>query len=173
MQDAGIHFDMSIRPILFTPTAGPGEVVQVFDPEGRRNLALNRPAVASSHIDIWAANKATDGDISSYWEAAAGQWPSTLRVELAEQSRIDTVVIRLNPHRMWARRTQRMEIRVGNDGQTWTTAVPETELVFDPVENGNTVAVRLNANARFVQLVFTGNTGATGGQVAEVEIYGD
>jgi len=171
--NAGIHFDMSVRPVLFTPTEGFADVIQVFDPQGRRNLAQGRPPVASSHIDIWVASKATDGDLSSYWEALAGQWPSTLRVELAQQSNIDTVVVRLNPHRMWATRTQRIEVRTGNDGQTWTTAVPATDFVFDPVENGNTVAIRLNANARFVQLVFTANSGATGGQVAEIEIYGD
>ncbi|MCL2192228.1 MAG: discoidin domain-containing protein [Treponema sp.] len=173
MQDANIHFDMEVRPILFTPTEGPGPVVQIFDPDGRRNLALGRPAVASSHIDIHASPRATDGDISSYWEAMAGQWPSTLRVELAEQSNIDTIVIRLNPHRMWSRRVQHIEVRTGNDGQNWTTAVAETGFIFDPVENGNTVVIPLSANARFVQLVFTGNSGATGGQVAEIEIYGN
>ena len=173
MRDANIHFDMSVRPILFTPTEGPVDVMQVFDPQGRRNLARGRPVLASSHINIWVASKAVDGDISSYWEAAAGQWPSTLRVELAEQSAIDTVVVRLNPHRMWARRTQRIEVRTSNDGQNWATAVPASDFLFDPVENANTVAIRMNAHARFVQLVFTSNSGATGGQVAEIEIFGN
>jgi len=74
---------------------------------------------------------------------------------------------------MWARRTQRIEVRTGNDGQNWTTAVPATDFIFDPVENGNAVVIRMNANTRFVQLVFSANSGATGGQVAEVEIFGD
>ncbi|MCL2600504.1 MAG: discoidin domain-containing protein, partial [Treponema sp.] len=173
MQAANISFDMSVRPVLFTPTEGAGPVVQVFDPSGRANLARGRPVVASSHIDVWAAPLAADGDLSSYWEALAGQWPSTLQVELAVQQRIDAVVIRLNPHRMWSKRTQRIEIRTGNDGQNWTTAVAEAGYIFDPVENGNAVVIPLNANARFVQLVFLANSGATGGQLAEIEIYGN
>jgi hypothetical protein len=74
---------------------------------------------------------------------------------------------------MWAKRTQRIEVKTGSDGQNWTTLVPEADYLFDPAENANTVVIQAEASARYVQLVFTANSGATNGQVAEFEIYGE
>ena len=169
---ANISFDFSVSPLLFTPTTG-AQVSAVFDPAGRRNLALGKPIVASSRIDVYTANRANDGDLSSYWEGGARAWPGTLQVDLGSQEKIKTIVIKLNPHRMWAKRTQRIEVKVGADAQNLVTAVPERDYVFDPVENSNTVVISLDVTTRFVQLVFTANSGATNGQVAEFEIYGE
>jgi len=92
---------------------------------------------------------------------------------LGQAEKINTVVIKLNPNRIWAKRTQRIELRTSDDGQNWTTALPPEEYFFDPVTNLNTVAIMLDVTARHVQLVFTANTGGTNGQVAELEIYGE
>ena len=172
VRSAGISFDFSVSPLLQEPSAGT-ETAAVFDPAGRKNLALGKPVIASSKIDVWTANKAVDGDVSSYWEGAARAWPGTLQVDLGTPAKITTIVIKLNPQRMWAKRTQRIEIKTGNDGQNWTTAVQETEYLFDPAVNSNTVIIPAETTARYVQLVFTANSGGTNGQVAEFEIYGE
>jgi hypothetical protein len=169
---AGISFDFSVSPLLFEPTGGSGTVM-AFDPAGRKNLALGKPVTASSRIDVYTANKAVDGDVASYWEGAARAWPGTLQVDLQSTTRITMVVIKLNPQRMWAKRTQRIEVKTGSDGQNWTTAAPEADYLFDPVANANTVVIPLNVNARYVQLVFTANSGGTNGQAAEFEVYGE
>jgi hypothetical protein len=170
---ANISFDFSVSPLLFEPTGGGAQTVQAFDPAGRRNLALGKPVVASSRIDVWTANKAVDGDVSSYWEGAARAWPGTIHVDLGSAAAITTVVIKLNPQRMWSKRTQRFEVKTGSDGQNWTTAVPEADYLFDPADNANTVVIPVSATTRYVQLVFTSNTGGTNGQVAEFEVYGE
>jgi len=169
---ADIKFDFSVSPLLKQPSTG-SQTVQVFDPAGRTNLALNKPAVASSRIDVYTANKATDGDVSSYWEGAARDWPGTLQVDLIDSSKINTIVIKLNPQRMWSKRTQRIEVKTSNNTENWTTAVPQADYVFDPETNANTIVIPINVTTQYVQLVFTANSGGTNGQVAELEIYGD
>ena len=170
---ANISFDFSVSPLLFEPSGGGSQAVQAFDPAGRKNLALGKPVVASSKIDVWTANKSVDGDVASYWEGAAKAWPGNLQVDLGSSMKITTVVVKLNPQRMWAKRTQRIEVKIGIDGQNWTTAVPEAEYLFDPGANANTVVIPVSASTRYVQLVFTANSGATNGQVAEFEVYGE
>jgi len=170
---ANINYDFSNSPLLHVPSSGAAQPAAAFDPAGRKNLALGKPVVASSRIDVWIATKSVDGDTSSYWEGGANAWPGTLQVDLVTSEKIKTIVIKLNPQRMWSKRTQRFEVKIGNDGSTWTTAVPEADYVFDPAANANTVVIPVDVTARFVQLSFSANTGATNGQVAEFEVYGE
>jgi hypothetical protein len=169
---ANIRYDLSASPLLLRPS-GETQTIVVFDPEGRSNLALRKPAYASSRIDVYVPNRAVDGNVSSYWEGAARAWPGTLHVDLEKPEKITTVVIKLNPQRMWSKRTQRIEVRVGNNDTDWVTAVPVKDYEFDPETNANTVVIPMNVTTRYIQLVFTANSGATNGQVAEFEIYGD
>ena len=165
------EYDLSVRPMLLKPSEAT-EAVSVFDPAGKKNLALGKPVVASSRIDVYAATRSVDGDVNSYWEGGARAYPGTLQVDLGSQEALGTIVIKLNPNRMWAKRTQAIEVKVSNDGAAWTTAVQPKEYIFDPTANSNSVVITLNAETRHVQLVFTANSGATNGQVAEFEIYG-
>jgi hypothetical protein len=171
-RDAGIKYDFSVSPLLLAATAA-AEAVSVFDPAGRKNLALGKPALASSRIDVYQARNATDGDVQTYWEGGAQSWPGTLHVDLVTSTKVTTLVIKLNPQRMWSKRTQKIEVKTGNDGENWSAAVPAAEYVFDPGANANTVVIPVNFTARYVQLVFTANTGGTNGQVAELEVYGE
>jgi hypothetical protein len=174
LRDENIKYDFSVSPLLATPTSGNEQAPAAFDPGGRKNLALGKPTVASSKIDVYTSNKAVDGDVSSYWEGAARAWPGTLHVDLVTPTKITTIVLKLNPQRMWAKRTQKIEIKTGSDGQNWTTAVAETDYVFDPAANANTVVVPINGlTVRYIQLVFSANSGATNGQIAEFEVYGE
>lgn len=47
-------------------------------------------------------------------------------------------------------------------------------ILFDPLTS-NIVDIKLRepAEVRFVQIIFYANTGATGGQIGELEIYSD
>jgi hypothetical protein len=172
VRTAGIKFDFSVSPLLMNASDS-GQKIQAFDPAGRKNLAFGKPAVASSKIDVYTANKAVDGDVSSYWEGAARSFPGTLHVDLINPEKITTIVVKLNPQKMWGKRTQRIEIKTGNDGEKWTVTVPEKDYIFDPETNANTAVIPVNVTTRYVQLVFTANTGATNGQMAELEIYGE
>jgi hypothetical protein len=171
---ANIKFDFSVSPLLLEPTgAAAGNQPAAFDPAGRKNLALGKPVVASSKIDVWTANKAVDGDVATYWEGAAKAYPGSIQVDLTAPQKITAVVIKLNPQRMWSKRTQRIEVKISGDGQNFTTAAAETEYLFDPAANANTAVIPVSAAARYVQLVFTANSGGTNGQAAEFEVYGE
>jgi hypothetical protein len=172
VRDAGIRYDFSVSPLLLTATDAV-ETVQAFDPAGRKNLALGMPALASSRIDVYNARNATDGDMQTYWEGGARAWPGTLQVDLVNPAEIKTVVIKLNPQRIWAKRTQKIEVKAGNDGENWNPVIAEAEYVFDPATNANTVVIPVIVTARYIQLVFTANSDATNGQVAELEVYGE
>jgi hypothetical protein len=74
---------------------------------------------------------------------------------------------------MWSKRTQKIEVKAGNDGENWNPVIPAAEYVFDPATNANTAVIPVNLTTRYIQLVFTANSGGTNGQVAELEIYGE
>jgi hypothetical protein len=171
---SGIQYDFSVSPILGKPTGGAQiAVAQAFDPAGRKNLALGKPVVVSGKIDVWVGTKAVDGDLATYWEGAANQYPAFIKVDLVAPNQLSTAVVKLNPQRMWGKRTERFAVQVSDDGDTFTELAPATDYVFDPMTNGNAVAIPLNVKARYVQLVFTANSAATSGQVAEFEVYGE
>jgi hypothetical protein len=173
-RSAGIDYDFSIHPILRDANeSAQKEIAQVFDPDGRRNLALGRPVVTSSRIYDFTGAKAVDGDMASYWEGASDKYPADFTIDLVSAVKLSTVVVKLNPQRIWGKRTQTIEVLVGNDSETFTRLTPPTAYVFDPSVNGNAVAIPLNTQARYIRLIFTANTGAKSGQIAEFEVYGE
>jgi hypothetical protein len=131
------------------------------------------PVVYSSKIYAFSGGKAVDGDLSSYWEGEAKGYPASISVDLVSAKRLGTAVIRLNPKRIWAARSQVIEVLVSDDGTDFRSLVPVRDYRFDPEENGNAVAIPLGTTARFVRLVVSSNSGATGAQVAEFELYGE
>jgi hypothetical protein len=173
LKAAKIATDFGVNPYLRSGGAAAPAAAVAFDPEGRRNLALGMPAVFSSNIYAFTGGKAVDGDISSYWEGAANSYPDVLTVDLVDSQRLGTAVVRLNPKQIWGARTQRVEVLASEDGQEFKTLVPEAEYGFDPVANANEAVIRLGAKARYLRLVITANSGATAGQVAELEVYGE
>ncbi|GAA0794312.1 discoidin domain-containing protein [Spirilliplanes yamanashiensis] len=142
---------------------GPGP-----DPSGG-NLALNKPITASGVTHTFVAANAVDGNVATYWE---GPNPSTLTVQLGANAALTGVRVRLNPDPAWGARVQTFEIAGRAQGATaWTTIKASASYSFSP-SSGNTVTVPVGATAADVQLRFTGNTGAPGGQVAELEVLG-
>jgi hypothetical protein len=138
-----------------------------------KNLALGKTATSNNHILDFSSDKSVDGDTASYFEGAANAYPNLLTIDLEKKVSLKSVTIRLNPRKIWTGRTQTFSILVSDDGTTFTTAVPSADYDFSPLEGGNSVTVPVKATGRFVQISFTANTEATGGQAAEVEIDGE
>jgi hypothetical protein len=140
---------------------------------GAENLALGRSVRSNNHIYDFTATKAVDGDLLTYFEGAANAYPNELTVDLGAMRRIRALRIKLNPRRIWQKRAQTIEVLVSADGAAFTTALKAAEYEFDPVSGENTVTIPCEAEARYVRLSFKANTGATGGQAAELEIFGE
>ncbi|MFG3282415.1 discoidin domain-containing protein [Streptomyces sp. NPDC048111] len=136
------------------------------------NLAVGKPITASSSTFTFVAANANDNDTATYWESAPGGYPSTLTVQLGANADTNTVVLKLNPDSGWGRRTQNIAV-LGREqsASAYTTLAAAKDYTFDPA-SGNTVAIPVQARVADVQLRFTSNTGATGGQVAEFQVVG-
>ncbi|MBO9556400.1 discoidin domain-containing protein [Cellulomonas sp.] len=164
LSELEVHGTAGPTPTPTTPTPTP------TTPTGQ-NLALSRPIVASSTEWTYVAANAVDGSTSTYWEGAGGQYPSTLTVSLASASQLSGVVVRLNPDAAWGNRTQTFEVQGRTGTGAFTTLAPSAARAFSP-SSGNTVTVPVTGTASDVRLVFTGNTGAGNGQVAELQVLG-
>jgi uncharacterized repeat protein (TIGR01451 family) len=120
----------------------------------------------------YAAVNAGDGNVGTYWEAAG--FPSDLTAQLGANADVAFLIIRLNPNPIWANRQQNIQVlgRALNT-TTFTSLVPATSYTFDPATNQNTVTIPVHGRAADVRLRFASNTGAPGGQVAELRVMGN
>ncbi|QKW11519.1 discoidin domain-containing protein [Verrucosispora sp. NA02020] len=135
------------------------------------NLAQGRPVVATSHVDVYAAGNAVDGNAGTYWESANNAFPQTLTVDLGTARPVGRVVLRLPPSPAWQTRTQTVSVLGSTDGTTWTTLAASAGRTFDPA-TGNSVSISLTTgDRRFVRLSVTGNTGWPAAQIAEFEVH--
>jgi alpha-amylase len=154
-------------------TGGQAAEVQLLGPSDATsdtNLALGRPIVASSTIFSFVAWNANDGVVTSYWEGGADTYPNTLSVDLGGNARLSAVVVRLNPG--WGGRTQTIEV-LGRPSwrSQFASLVAPAVYTLEP-GTGNSVTIPIAATAAEVRLAFTANSGATAGQVAELQVLG-
>ncbi|MDJ0382034.1 CARDB domain-containing protein [Streptomyces sp. G-G2] len=135
------------------------------------NLARSKPIEASSTTQSFIAAHANDDSVTSYWEAGGPQ--STLTVKLGSNADVTGIVLKLNPDPAWSTRTQSLEV-LGREQSAigFTTLRARADYVFSPSGNQNTVTVPVTGRLADVQLKFSGNTGADGGQVAEFQVIG-
>ncbi|MFD5800374.1 CARDB domain-containing protein [Streptomyces sp. NPDC127020] len=136
------------------------------------NLALGRPAKAGGSHGAYPAGNATDGTQATYWEGPAGSFPQWLQVDLGTARDVDRVVLKLPVG--WESRSQSLSVRGSTDGSTFRTLAAADARAFSP-ERANTVAVDLGtaADARYIRVDITGNTGWNAAQLSELEVYGD
>jgi hypothetical protein len=154
-------FGTSSAPPTDPPTTGP--------PPTGTNLALRKPITASAVTHTFVATNANDDNIATYFE---GTVPSTLAVRLGTDASVTAVVLKLNPDAAWGPRTQAIEVLGKAQGAaTFSTVKTTATYAFSP-SSGNTVTIPVSATAADVQLRFTANTGAPGGQVAEFQVIG-
>jgi CARDB/F5/8 type C domain len=136
------------------------------------NLAVGKPITASSTIYTFVATNADDNDTATYWEGAAGAYPSTLTVALGANASTQSIVVKLPPDAAWGPRTQTFSIEGREQSATaFTTLVGSAPYAFDPA-TGNTVTIPVTATAADIRLTFTANTGSANGQVAELQVVG-
>jgi hypothetical protein len=116
----------------------------------RANLALNKPAKASSEAaeaDSGVA-LATDGRNTSMWRARtnqAGQW---WQVDLGKVEPIREVIVALAGNAS----DYNFQIKVSRDGEQWET-VAEQDKYFQDM--GNRLAHGMHTEGRYVRVVFT------------------
>lgn len=136
------------------------------------NLALGRPAKAGGSHGAYPAGNATDGTQATYWEGPAGSFPQWLQVDLGAARDVDRVVLKLPAG--WESRSQSLSVRGSTDGSTFRTLAAADARAFSP-DRANTVAVDLgsSADARYIRVDITGNTGWNAAQLSELEVYGD
>ncbi|TDX03844.1 CARDB domain-containing protein [Kribbella sp. VKM Ac-2566] len=149
--------------------AGPGG--GPVEPPTGTDLASGKPIEASSSVFGFVASNANDGNIGTYWESNG--FPSTLTVKLGSNADVSSVVVKLNPDSAWGPRTQSIEV-LGREqsATTFTSAVARTSYQFDPSGNQNTVTIPVTGWYADLRLQVFSNTGAPGGQVAELQVFG-
>lgn len=134
------------------------------------NLALGAPTTTSGFTQTYAPANANDGNQGTYYEGTANAYPNWLRVDLGSSVSANKVVLKVPS--AWGTRTQTLAVQGSGDGSTFTDIVASAAYNFAP-GNANTVTINFNATTqRYVRLNVTANTGSTGGQISEFEVYG-
>src|SRR6202034_1379846 len=146
--------------VTFTPTAGgaatgslsvasnaPGSALSVAVSGSRgastTNLALNKPATASSDYQSYVPANVTDGNTSSYWESADGAaYPQTITVNLGSTQSIGAVTLDLPPATAWSTRTETLSVLGSTNDTTFSQLVGSAGYTFNP-STGNTVTISL------------------------------
>ncbi|MGI5445931.1 discoidin domain-containing protein [Streptomyces sp. CA-243310] len=140
---------------------------------GGSNLAVGKPITGSSVIHTFVAENANDNSTSTYWEGAAGAYPSTLTVRLGANADVDRLVLKINPDGSWGTRTQNIQVLGREQGASgFTGLVAAKDYTFNPASGGNTVSIPVGSRVADVQLRFTSNTGSGNGQIAEFQVIG-
>ncbi|TDW14908.1 CARDB domain-containing protein [Kribbella kalugense] len=149
--------------------AGPGG--GTVDPPSGTDLAAGKAIEASGSVFGFVATNANDGNVGTYWESNG--FPSTLTVKLGSNADLSSVVVKLNPDSAWGARTQSIEV-LGREqsATTFTSVVARTDYQFDPSANQNTVTIPVTGRYADLRLQVFSNTGAPGGQVAELQVFG-
>ncbi|MGW0563318.1 discoidin domain-containing protein [Streptomyces sp. NPDC003016] len=136
------------------------------------NLAVGKQISASSSVHTFVAENANDNNTATYWEGAAGSYPTTLTTKLGSNADLDRLVLKLNPAGSWSTRTQTIEV-LGREQSAsgFTGLVAAKSYTFDPA-SGNSVTVPVSGRVADVQLKFTANSGSSAGQLAELQVIG-
>lgn len=137
---------------------------------GPQNLAAGKPATVSGYADVYVASNVTDGNQGTYWESTNNAFPQWVQVDLGKESSINQVVLKLPSG--WESRSQTLSVQGSTDGTNFSEMKAPAAYLFDP-NASNAVTIDIPAaNARFVRINVTANTGWPAAQFSEVEIYG-
>ncbi|MFB9237638.1 discoidin domain-containing protein [Plantactinospora siamensis] len=173
-QPAGttVAYYVRARDAAGNVSANSNTVTRTGATTGGTNLAVGRPATASSTVHVFTAANAVDNDVTTYWEGAPGAYPSTLTVALGANASISAIVVKLNPDPAWGARTQTFQVLGREQSATgFATLVGSATYAFNPASS-NTVTIPVTATAADVRLQFTANSGSSNGQVAELQVIG-
>ncbi|WP_411105034.1 discoidin domain-containing protein [Streptomyces sp. cmx-4-9] len=136
----------------------------VAPPVSGTNIALNRPATASSSQASYGdcpcpAGNATDGNTGTRW---ASDWsdPQWISVDLGASKAIRTLQLVWDPAY-----AKSYEVQLSDDGTTWRTVHTTT------TGNGDIDTINVSANARHVRLNLTARGTGWGYSLHEFGVY--
>lgn len=134
-------------------------------------IPLTTEMITASGTGHGQVEDAIDGDRSTYWQG--NNQTATLSLDLQAVYTLNHFIVRLPNSGNWGTRTQTVTVTGSVDGQTYTPVL-EGEQQWQFVQNVGDCIVILDTpvNVRYLQLAFSNNTGATGPQVGEWELYG-
>lgn len=153
----------------------PQFIKQPYEPivlEGT-NIALDAKADANSFQETYVPRKVIDGKTKgvSYWEGEAESYPNKLSLTWKEEHEVYAIKVCLCPDSVWSERTQKFSVEYSMDGENYEELIAEEAYVFSP-DTGNEIVLEFDKQTLMgIQLSFTDNTGASGAQVAEFEVY--
>ncbi|WP_328907139.1 discoidin domain-containing protein [Streptomyces sp. NBC_00234] len=134
------------------------------------NIAVGRPAAANSSHSEYGAGNITDGNQGTYWQSEGSTLPQWVQTDLGTSTRVDEVVLKLPAG--WESRSQTLSVQGSADGTSFATLKSSASYSFSPGE-ANTVTVAFPAaQARFVRIDITANTGRQAAQLSELEVHG-
>ncbi|GIF10006.1 glycosyl hydrolase [Actinoplanes teichomyceticus] len=167
---ATVAYHVRAKDAAGNVSANSNTVTRAGAPQTGTNLAVGKPIEASSTVHTFVAANANDDDTATYWEGSA--YPANLTVKLGANATVSSVVVKLNPASAWGTRQQTVAV-LGREqsASAFTTIAGSATYTFDPA-SGNTVTIPVSATTADVRLVFTANTGAPSGQVAEFQVIG-
>ncbi|GAB3933619.1 hypothetical protein GCM10027614_04930 [Micromonospora vulcania] len=146
-------------------------VTVTTDAPTNADLARGRPTTESGHTQSYGSGNVVDGDPNSYWESVNNAFPQWVQVDLGASSTVGRVVLKLPPSSAWGTRTQTLTVQGSANGTSLSTLVASAGRTFDPA-SGNQVSLTFPAaQARYVRITVTGNTGWPAGQLSTLEVY--
>ncbi|MBU2669610.1 discoidin domain-containing protein [Actinoplanes bogorensis] len=138
------------------------------DPPTGTNLAAGKTMEASNNVFNFVAANANDNNRATYWESNG--FPATLTAKLGSDANVTGVVVQLNPDSAWGPRTQSIQVLGRAQGASaFTSLKARADYAFG---SGNSVTIPVTGKVADLQLQFFSNTGAPGGQVAELQVLG-
>ncbi|OKJ66296.1 Secreted glycosyl hydrolase [Streptomyces sp. CB02261] len=156
--------------VIATSLLALGGPLMTAQAAGGPNIALGDPAAAGSALPEYGAGNITDGNQGTYWQSSGSNLPQWVQTDLGTSTRIDEVVLKLPAG--WESRNQTLSVQGSADGTSFTTLKNSATYSFSPGA-GNTVTVGFPAaQARFVRVHITANTGWQAAQLSELEVHG-
>nr|BFE68195.1 hypothetical protein GCM10020092_014960 [Actinoplanes digitatis] len=136
-----------------------------------RTWPSGKPIEASSSVFTFVPGNANDASPTSYWESNG--FPATLTVKLGADADVTGVVVKLNPDPIWGTRTQNVQVLGRAQAAAgFTSLKARADYTFNPATNQNSVTIPVTGRVADLQLQFFSNTGAPGGQVADLQVLG-
>lgn len=172
-----------VKVEIYSNTAGDvGQIGELYvmglpkgDEEQDSNLALGK-SVTVGGTGYGNGTNITDGNLSTFWDGGADNFPNHATVDLERPYRLSKLEIALPNLGAWTPRSQELEIKTSMDGKEFTTVVEKANYKFDNSENGNKIEIDLGSETvgRYLQVVGYSNDEPSkpGLQIAELSVYG-
>jgi hypothetical protein len=126
---------------------------------GTVNIALNKPAYASSSQADHSPDKANEGIDSTYWASEANEYPCWWYVDLEGVKEVEKIFIDTQDAHHYA-------IYTSDDGTNWTWKTEEGYAKDETLTN-------LGWSCRYINVtIIESFDGATSGEIVEFEAYG-